>query len=113
MLSRVFAVGGAPTATVASAKTRRGTAFRYTLSEPARVTIAIKAIKRRGKRRAPKGGTLVRSSPAGATTVAFSGRIGRRALRPGRYRATFVAAEPSGLTSPARAITFRVVRAQR
>jgi hypothetical protein len=34
---------------------------------------------------------------------------GRRALRPGRYRATFVATDRLGLVSPARTIRFRIV----
>jgi hypothetical protein len=33
----------------------------------------------------------------------------RRALRPGRYRATFVATDRLGLVSPARTIRFRIV----
>jgi hypothetical protein len=34
-------------------------------------------------------GTLSRHAVAGENRIAFSGRIGRRALRSGRYRAVF------------------------
>jgi hypothetical protein len=57
--------------------------------------------------------TLVRNVPAGRVRTKFSGRIGRKALRAGRYRATLVAADGAGLRSTARRITFRVVRARR
>jgi len=41
--------------------------------------------------------------------VPFSGRLGRRALKPGPYRATLVATGADGTRVPARALTFRVV----
>jgi len=46
----------------------------------------------------------------GADSVKFSGRIGRRALRPGRYRATITATDPSGNGSKPRSVSFRIVR---
>jgi hypothetical protein len=46
---------------------------------------------------------------AGRHSIAFSGRIGRKALRPGRYRATLVARNAGGKSDAVR-LTFRVVR---
>jgi hypothetical protein len=41
--------------------------------------------------------------------VAFSGRIGGKALRPGRYQATFTAQDSAG-ASPPQALSFTIVR---
>ena len=97
-----FAVARAATAVTAA---RRGTKIGYRLSEPARVTLRIQRI---GTRRPT--GTLRRTGRAGANRVAFSGRIGRRALRPGRYRLTVHATDAAGNRSTARAARFRIVR---
>jgi hypothetical protein len=130
MLRDRFAVARAPTP-IGSARRRvkRGTAFRYTVSEPARIRIRIdrvlpgrraggrcrKPTPRLRKRRACKryvraGRTLVRNVAAGRVRTKFSGRIGRRALRPGSYRATLLATDSLGLAAPARKASFRVVR---
>jgi CSLREA domain-containing protein len=126
MTNTVFAVG--PKATAVAAKARRGTTFRYTLSEAATVRIAISRARpgrRKGKRcvkptrklrkakrctRYLRSGTLTRASKAGKNRVAFSGRIGRRALKPGRYRAVLRAADAAGKRSLAKTLKFRVVR---
>ncbi len=116
-----FVVGGAQTPTFGStARARkrqqgttrrlgRGTAFLYTLSEAATVKIAIAERspgRRQGKRcaaptrrlrrarrclRVIPRGTLTRVSHQGANRLAFSGRVGSRALSPGRYQATLIA----------------------
>jgi hypothetical protein len=131
MTRRTFAIGPRPTA-LRAAKARRpkeGSAFRYTLSERASVSIEIERPKpgRRAGRACRKPsprlrhhkrctrylrvGTLSRRArPAGRKTTAFSGRIGRRALRPGPYRATLRAKDPAGNSSAPRRITFRIVR---
>jgi hypothetical protein len=122
---RVFAVAHA--ATPVSARVR-GTAFKLTLSEPSAVKIAIKRAlpgKRVGKRcvkptatnrhrractRFVSAGTLRRGEKAGAVSVKFSGRIGKRALKPGRYRATITATDAAGNVSKPRSVSFRIVR---
>jgi hypothetical protein len=85
-----------------SIASRRGTAFRLTLSKNARVKIGI----RRGRRLV---GTLKRACRLGANRIAFSGRTGRRALRAGRYVATVTATDASGKRSAARTLRFTVV----
>jgi virginiamycin B lyase len=112
---RRFAV--ARGATPKSAKRARGSKLSFSLSEPAAVTIAIArpaAGRRVGKscRKPTRGnrsrrhctryatvGTLKRDALQGGNSVAFSGRIGRKALRPGRYRARVRAKDAAGNAS--------------
>jgi PKD repeat protein len=122
-----FAVGRG--ATLVSARAPKGTTFRFRLSEPARLRLRIdrallgrrtsgrcvkptRALRRKRKcTRYRRAGTLTRShGVAGANRIGFSGRIGRRALKPGRYRATIVATDSAGQLSQARRITFVVVK---
>jgi hypothetical protein len=121
----VFAVAPGATPTMA---VRRGTRFRFRLTEPATVGLRIekalpgrrvgrscrKPSRRRGGKRCTRwrhAGTLVRRNrPAGANTVPFSGRIGRKALRPGRYRVVLTAQDAAGNRSKPSRARFRVVR---
>jgi signal transduction histidine kinase len=73
-----FRVARRATATVAAA--HAGTTLRFTLSEAARVRIALRRVR---SGRVVRAGALLRSEPAGAGRVRFSGRVGKRALRPG------------------------------
>lgn len=132
-----FRVGRAATAVSAarrrgaSGRPRRrppvGTTFRFTLDRAATVTIAF-ARQAPGKRsggrcvrparrlararrctRFVPSGQLVRRVSAGANVVPFSGRVGRRALAPGRYGARLTAAV-DGRASAESTLFFRVVR---
>ena len=124
-----FAVGRASTPVSARRKVRRGTKISYQSSEAGQARLRIER-RRRGFRRGrrcvakrPRGvrrprrctrftraGTLSRSATAGSNVVRFSGRIGRRALKRGRYRLTLVVTDASGNeSSPSRA-GFRIVR---
>jgi hypothetical protein len=130
MLRRRFAVGRATTPTVAARRRKvpTGTAFRFTLSARSAVTILIERVlpgrrvkgrcvtpSRRNRKakactRYVKAGTLRRRSmKAGADSVAFSGRIGKVALKPGSYRATLTAKPVAGKTSLPRSVKFTVV----
>ena len=119
-----FRVGSRPTAVTARAQ--RGTRFKFTLKAPAKLTIAItRRVRgvRHGKRcvaarraggkrctRAVKAGRLTRANlPNGSNTIAFSGRIGKRALRPGAYKATLRARNAKGSSKPV-AVRFTVVK---
>jgi uncharacterized delta-60 repeat protein len=88
----------------ATSARKRGTAFVFTLNRAATVTVRIKRLHH-----ATKVVKLQRSSRAGANRIRFNGRSGRHALRPGRYRATLIAADAAGARSEARAVTFRIV----
>ena len=59
----------------------RGTKVRYTLSAAGRVTLTVTTAK--GKR--SKGVTTTKGK-AGVNTLRFTGRIGSKKLKPGRYR---------------------------
>lgn len=73
---------------------------RFALSEPAAVTLHIERLA--GGRRCANG-TLRRSARAGGNRVRVSGRIGRRALRRGRYHLTVRATDGAGNRSAAAA----------
>jgi hypothetical protein len=54
-------------------------------------------------------GTLTAKVAKGGAKVAFTGAFGRKALKPGRYRATLTVTD-AGLTSKPATATFAVVR---
>jgi hypothetical protein len=126
----IFAVG--PSSTPMSGLTsarhhRRGTVFSFQLDQPATVKIAIQQTvrgRRVGRschadshrlRRRPRCtrtitlATLTRSAHMGANGVAFSGRIRGKALRSGRYSATFIALDVAGASAP-KSLSFTIVR---
>lgn len=138
--ARRFTVARAATPVDAvAAAVPRGTSFLYTLSEAARVRLAIARAERgvrvgRACRKATRRllaqlrrkkhrvrrcaryvrtGKLIRTSRQGANRVPFSGRIGKRALKPARYRTTLVATDAVGNASAPRNVTFQIVRAKR
>lgn len=94
-----FSVGKTKTAK----KLKRGTSVRYTLSERATVTLAI---TRSGQRKPV--GTLVRRGEQGANRIAFSGRLGSKALKPGRYVLILTAVDAAGNRSAAKRVGFRI-----
>jgi hypothetical protein len=103
--------------------------FRFKLSTAATVTIAIdRAVPGMHKRaacvalgrRAPAPrarrctafanvGTLTVRAARGPNTVAFTGKVGRRPLAPGSYRAKLTARVGKGLASTLRTVTFTIV----
>jgi Tol biopolymer transport system component len=126
----------APDATAAARRGKKkkrkptpaGTAIRFTLNVRANVAIAIerkakgrkvgkqcrRATRKLRKKKAcvrwVKAGTLTRNgTDAGRRSVAFSGRIGRKALAPGSYRAVVKASNAAGSAKP-KTLTFTVVR---
>jgi hypothetical protein len=130
-----FKVGRKATPVTAAEPSRRrrsaprGSSFRFNLSERADVRILIEgglAGRRVGKRcrkptrklrtrrkctRFKRRGTLTRRSlSAGGNTIAFSGRIGRRPLRRGRYRAAITGIDAAGNRSKRLRASFRIVR---
>ena len=135
LTNRRFRVGKARTPVRLSAKRRKqakakvGTRIRFRLSEDAEVRLrierAVEGRRRDGKCVKPtrkRGGAkrctrwravkaLVRDGERGANSVPFSGRIGRKALAPGRYRVSAVAIDSAGLRGEAkRPARFRIVR---
>ncbi len=132
MKNKRFRVAKQRTARIAAKRKRRkapaGTTFRFTLNVRANVTIRIHrqlggrkvgracrkpAPRLRGRKRCKRyvlaGGLSRRGLAAGRRSVKFSGRIGKRALKPGRYRATLYAANSSGRSKSVK-LSFQVVR---
>jgi 6-phosphogluconolactonase (cycloisomerase 2 family) len=123
VVNRRFAVPAA-----SRPRVRRGTAFRYVLSEAARVTFTIRrrttgrrvrgrcrpATRRnRGRPRCAlfkRVGRLAATGKAGRNRTRFSGKLRGRRLPPGRYRATAVARDAAGGRSAPRSVRFRIVR---
>jgi hypothetical protein len=105
-----------------------GTTLRFTLSETATVTVAFERASS-GRRlgtscqaptarlRAHKpctryvhAGTLTRRAlRAGARQIAFSGRLGAKALAPGSYRVTLIATDAAGNRSRPHRLSFTIV----
>jgi len=83
---------------------RRATSFKFNLSEPSSVRIVI---RRLGKK---VGEIRRRGLKTGANTIGFSGRLGRRKLRPGQYAAVLIARDQAGNRSLPVLIEFRVLR---
>jgi hypothetical protein len=122
----------APVGKVGATRVKRGTRFRYTLSEPARVRIRIERVlpgrvrvrgtrrtcvkptarNRRARRckRYRRVTTLVAEERAGRQSTAFTGRVRGRALRRGAYRARLVAFDALGARSQEKRIALRIVR---
>jgi hypothetical protein len=125
---RVFAVGATSTPLTGRTTLRRprGTTFTFRLDQPAIVTVRIQRKlpgRRVGRvcrrptaqlRRRPRctrlllKATLRRSARTGLNKIRFTGRIRGRALKPGRYRAAFTAANTAGTSAP-RALSFAIV----
>ncbi len=127
---RLFGVG--PKRTAVASRRRgppRGARLRFTLSERATVRVRIQRLvrgRRSGRRcvsakrakprartctRALAAGTLKRSRLArGRRSIAFSGRVGRRALRAGRYWMTLTATDAQGLSGKRRKLGFKIWR---
>jgi hypothetical protein len=115
-------------ATPLAARLARGTRFRFALSEAARVTLKIQRVRagRRSGGRCVRPtprlrhaarckrhrtlGALARSAQSGTNSIRFSGRLGERALRRGRYRAQLRATDAAGNRSAPQGARFRIVR---
>lgn len=116
---------------VAAVKRRRtaaGTTIRYTLSEAATVRMVVgraqsgrrvgtscrkatRALRKRKRcTRYLTRGTLRRASKKGTSRVAFSGRIGRKALARGRHRIVLTATDAAGNRSTSSTLAFTIVK---
>jgi hypothetical protein len=118
MSARAFRVASQPTRLRAGSARQipRGTVFHLRVSEAASVSFAIArrtTARKHGKRvvRYRASGTLRRTGlKKGAASVPFSGRLGKRALNPGRYRVRIRATDGSGNRSRAVTLKFKVLR---
>lgn len=88
----------------------RGTTISFRLSAPATVTLRIKAASGSRAGRRPMSGTITYRGARGANSLRFKARIGRRTLRPGRYRLEVVAGDAAGTTTQVVRSSFVVTR---
>ena len=129
MTNRRFRITRRRTPLSARKAPKRGSAWRFRLSEAATMRIAVEraAAGRRVGRRCrstrrtvprskrcrlwkKKGATVVRRNlAAGRRRVAFSGRYGRTRLKPGLYRASLRAVDAAGNRSKLARVRFRVL----
>lgn len=91
------------------ARTPRGTRFGFQLSSAADVSITIQRRLAGHRARFHKVGSLRRHEAAGRGSIRFSGKLGRKALRPGRYRALVTAVDAAGHRSSPQRVTFTIV----
>jgi acid phosphatase type 7 len=89
---------------------RRKSAFRYQLSEAAKVKFTI---KRRAKGRYRPVGEFTQLGSAGVNERRFRAKIRARRLRPGTFEARLRAVDAAGNRSAPKTIGFRVVRRAR
>jgi hypothetical protein len=94
------------------AAVRRGTSFRFRLSERGNVTLRVE--RKRGKRYRRVVTLTRRNLSQGANRVRFTGRVGRRLrLKPGSYRVVVRATDSAGNRSRPLRASFTVVRPAR
>ncbi|HYU60087.1 MAG TPA: hypothetical protein VEK39_04955 [Solirubrobacterales bacterium] len=92
----------------------KGTTFRYNLSEPAQVKFSIfRQVKKKGKKKLKPVGAFTAQGEAGQNAKPFSGRIGNKKLKPGKYVANLTATDAAGNVSSPATISFKVVEAKK
>jgi hypothetical protein len=106
---KVFAVNRRGKAErLVKSRAKKGTTITFKLSEAARVVFAVQRVL--PKKRFGKALRFAMNAKAGANKKKFSGRIGKKALKPGRYRLTMVARDGAGNRSTPKRLTFSIVR---
>jgi calcineurin-like phosphoesterase family protein len=91
----------------AGARSSRRLAFRYMLSERAKVTITIKRVSKKG---AVALRRLTQAGRKGSNTKHYSVTYAGRPLRPGRYRAVLEATDRAGNVSRPKTVSFSVLK---
>lgn len=84
------------------------TKVRYTLSEAATVRIEVDRRRENGTFRRIEA--LIRRGPAGKRVVGFSGSVGGKALKPGRYRLTLTPRDNAGNTGKHTRLSLKIVK---
>lgn len=106
-VARASAGWGSGLTAKAAAKAPVGTTFKFTLAAPAKVKLAF---SRQVEGHPQSAGALTRAKLRnGPNAIKFSGRIGKRALKPGKYKATLTASNAKGKAKPI-TMGFTIVR---
>jgi hypothetical protein len=104
---RKFRVASTSTPVIAKARPR-GASLTYTLSERSQVRVVIEQVGRH--HRPMKRGMLQRTGKSGRNSIRFTGRIGRRKLAVGKYKAVIGASVPYAPPAATRTVSFTIVR---
>jgi hypothetical protein len=107
---RVNSTGVAETLVSAAKRAKKGTTFVYTLSEKARVVFTIEKRKKGKRARFSRVGRFAQNGKLGVNRKKFSGKLGRKKLKAGRYRANLKATDAAGNVSVVKRLSFKVVR---
>ena len=110
-----------PAEKVVTAKRRKpaskGTKLKFTLSGDARVVVSLERKvtgKKKGKKRKKASyvavGKFAVQGSRGPNIKKFSGRLGKKALKAGSYRATLIAIDKAGIRGDSKQLSFTVVR---
>jgi hypothetical protein len=91
-------------------KQGKGTTVRFTLSESAEVSIQVRSTKRGSGRRGASLPAITRDLGAGEQAVKFTGTVGKRTLRPGRYLMIVGATDSGGQKAQPQSVPLRVLR---
>lgn len=86
----------------------QGTSITWLMDEPATVRLSIRRVM--AAQRLMPVTTQTRHAQTGENAIRFSGRVGRRPLKAGRYRAAISARAVDGRRSATATLTFRIVR---
>jgi hypothetical protein len=96
---------------VSPSRLRRHARISYRLSEPATVRFTVERARRRHRHvsHVALRSAFTMTGVAGSNRLRFSGRLGHRALRPGRYRLVARPTDSAGNIGAPRRTSFRVV----
>jgi hypothetical protein len=106
--SRFKVSSGITPVTGIAAAAVRGATLRFRISLRGRVRMEVLWVGRGGK--LVRKGTLRRVAAAGSRRVRFGGRLGRRALAPGRYRMRIRTVDAAGNLGKPVTLSFTIVR---
>lgn len=88
---------------------RKGAKFRLVLSEPAQAVIRVKSVTRAdGKRKIKLIGKLVREQAPARSTIKVTGKLKKKLLAGGRFRAIAVATDLAKNKSKPKRVSFRL-----
>ncbi len=90
------------------AKAGKRNAFRFKLDDRAKVVITIRRITK-GKGKKAQGAIVKTGVAAGNRKIGFRGKVGKKRLKPARYKATAVAVDQFGNRSKPRKAGFRIL----
>jgi plastocyanin len=98
-------------ARVIPARLRRGRRGRivFRIDRPAKVVVQFARV-RRGRRTRFLHGTITKRAKTGRNRIRFTGRLGGRRLRPGRYRLRLVATTDQGVSSRSKPLFVTIAR---